>query len=234
MGLRRKWLFVLLVIIGSSLNIFYEGEELSEHQTVSGSSRDGWTRETGRLLSNPTSVSLSLRFEIFAGPESSATIFTTCPDHFNSLEVTLDMYRNVYATFGLRSSDGERQVVRVMEAASAEITHEVNIKLDLERQTGEVLADGVAIAFAETRPGRNLDLARGQISVCSPDSWPSPKSDDFDGSVSHMHMLLTRQPESTSLRSLNAFLLLVGLGIMCSFADPKKDHQRNNQQEDPN
>ena len=191
----------------------YDTKAIDSHQKISGTTNLDLSVTSGSLPAEPTKVNLVMDFTITRNPADAAVVFSTGPGSSDSLNLTIDSYRNLYVEFGQRASDGEIQVIKLMESASYGSVHRIKTDINLENLTAILSADERPVIATEARPGRTLDLGRARVLVCSPTFPPDRRENGFEGDIKSMELALNRTSSTSSLRSMNAFLLLGGLAL---------------------
>lgn len=228
LGVRSS--LVALVVAGIVLNFTHDNRATTMQQRFSGGTESGLRTALGTNLSEPTVVNLAMDLVVDRNPPDSAIIFSSCPGSTDSLEVNIDIYRNLYVTIGLRASDGDSQVIKLMESASYGSTHRLNVEINLEQMFVTLTADGLRVPATEARPGRVLDLGRARILVCNPLLPEDERVNGFVGKVTATEMTLRRNSSTPSLRSLNVFLVLATLAFSIQLISSKKENERKNHQ----
>jgi hypothetical protein len=198
------------------------------HQKIIGTTSEGLSLSLGSLPTEPTSVSLIMDLIIDRNPPGSAVVFSSCPGSSDSLNVTIDSFRNLYLELGQIASDGGNQVIKLMEAASYGLVHRLEVRIDLDKLGATLSADGLPVTVAEARPGKVLDLGRARMLVCSPELPEDLRKNGFEGNVGLMELTLSRTSNVSSLRSLNGFLLLVVLALVSRLISSEKENKRKN------
>ncbi len=212
----------------SSVNMFHKTELIELSQRIVGSTVDGVSIESDSELKTVSNIELNLSIKVNAIPAETGIIFSTCPGRSDALEISMDRFRNIFVSLGIRSSGNTTQVIKLLEEASYDIKHSLSLKLDFEHDTGAGIVDGESVIIAEARPGRQLDLRRTQLAVCSPAFHPVTDRENFEGTDSEVEMRLESHSQPVSLRSFNIFFLLLALLGAAQMYSSKKNTQRDN------
>ncbi len=190
------------------VNFAFDSRPQTRSFEIAGSTRKGITSSVATGYSNTSAFHLKAQIEINQIPEVVGIVFSTCPGRPDSLELSIDRYRNIYVTFGVRTGAGEKQVIRLLEAAPYRTTNTFDISLDFDRQSGTAIANGLSVQIADTRDGKVLDLGRAQLSVCAPAFNPGSVEDVFNGAKAEIKLQVESRSPTSSLRSFNIFFLV--------------------------
>jgi len=211
-----------LVAVVIFINITHDNRTTESYQVITGSTSTGLIAKSGSRPADSTYVKLVMNAVIVRNPPDSAVIFSTCPGNSDSLDITIDSYRNLYVTFGQRASNGGNQVIKLMEAARYGSIHRFTVEINLDSLSARLTANGLPVAVAEARPERILDLGRARILVCSSGFPEDSREDGFVGNVLSLELVYGRNSNVSSLRSMTSFVVLAILALVLQLISSKK------------